>query len=104
MNPQFFLNLSDPDPYDDERNCPVVISLLQQQETRKSEHAIGFKVYKCDLTSKSLDERFFAHNQPVRDLMFNHSRRFKSIFILMLPVEMKGLIRNLIHEYKFKFI
>ncbi len=50
MNPQFFLNLNDPDPYDDERNCPVVISLLQQQDKRRSEHAIGFKVgtYKLD--------------------------------------------------------
>jgi hypothetical protein len=50
MNPQFFLNLNDPDPYDDERNCPVVISLLQQQDKRKSEHAIGFKVgtFKAD--------------------------------------------------------
>ena len=65
MNPQFFLNLNDPDPYDDERACPVVISLLQQQEKRKSEHAIGFKVYKCDQTARALDERFFSQNQPV---------------------------------------
>ena len=59
MNPQFFINLSDPDVYDDETHCPVVISVAQKQKTRKSEHAIGFKVFQCDLTDKKLDQRFF---------------------------------------------
>lgn len=70
MNPQFFINLSDPDPFDEEKNCPVVISLLQQQQKRKSEHAIGFKIYKCDLTARSLDEKFFSRAQTVRFFIF----------------------------------
>ena len=64
-NPQFFINLNDPDPYDDITQCPVVISLMQRQKRRKCEHAIGFKVYKCDQSSKKLDERFFTYNQSV---------------------------------------
>lgn len=62
-NPQFFINLSDPDPYDDEMYCPVIVSLLQRQRKRKSEHAIGFKVYKCDLSAKHLSEQYMrSHN------------------------------------------
>jgi hypothetical protein len=41
MNPQFFLNVSDPDPFDEERNCPVVVSLLQQQVPQKFQNAKG---------------------------------------------------------------
>ena len=63
MNPQYFINISDPDPYDDEDHCPVVISIAQKQKQRKSEHAIGFKVFKCDLIDKKLDTRFFSYNQ-----------------------------------------
>ena len=59
MNPQFFINLSDPDIYDDITHCPVVISVAQKSKERKSEHAIGFKVFKCDLSDKHLDVRFF---------------------------------------------
>lgn len=67
MNPQFFINLSDPDPYDDETHCPVIISVAQKQRQRKSEHAIGFKIYRCDLTDNKLDEQFFSYNTSVRD-------------------------------------
>ena len=70
MNPQFFINLNDPDPYDDETHCPVVISIAQKQKQRKSEHAIGFKIYKCDLMDTKLDERFLSHNQSVSQLIF----------------------------------
>ncbi len=65
MNPQFFVNLNDPDPYDDETHCPVVVSLMQRQRKRKSEHAIGFKIFRCDLETKSLDEQFLCYNQSV---------------------------------------
>ena len=64
-NPQFFINLSDPDPYDDESCCPVVISLLQQQKKRKSEHAIGFKVYSVDLQTRSVTEDFMRRHNSV---------------------------------------
>ena len=66
MNPQFFINLSDPDVYDDITHCPVVISVAQKSKQRKSEHAIGFKVFKCDLTDKLLDVRFFNTHVSVR--------------------------------------
>lgn len=65
MNPQFFINLSDPDPYDDDTHCPVIISLLQRQTKRKSEKAIGFKVYCCDLQTRRIDEHFMARANSV---------------------------------------
>ncbi len=65
MNPQFFINLNDPDPYDDETHCPVVISLMQRQKKRKSEHAIGFKIFSCDLETKRLSERDLEYNRSV---------------------------------------
>jgi len=61
-NPQFFINLNDPDPYDDVTQCPVVISLMQRQKKRKCEHAIGFKIFKCDQTAKNLDEQYFRYH------------------------------------------
>lgn len=66
MNPQFFITLSDPDKYDGEDKCPVIISLAQQQRKRKCEHAIGFKIYKCDLSMKRLDEVFIRRHNSVR--------------------------------------
>ena len=65
MNPQYFINLSDPDPYDEETHCPVIISITQKQKERKSELAIGFKVFKCEATDKKSDERFFSRNPAV---------------------------------------
>ena len=68
MNPQFFINLSDPDTFDDITHCPVVISVAQKSKQRKSEHAIGFKVFQCDLTDKNLDVRFFNTHTSVGDI------------------------------------
>ena len=65
MNPQFFINLSDPDVYDDITHCPVVISVAQKSKQRKSEHAIGFKIFQCDLTDSKLDVRFFNTHTSV---------------------------------------
>ena len=62
MNPLF----PDPDPYDDETCCPVIISLMQWQKRRKCEHAIGFKIYKCDLGVKSIDETYMKRHNSVR--------------------------------------
>ena len=62
---QFFVTLNDPDPYDDEDKCPVIISVAQKQKVRRSEHAIGFKVFQCDLSDKKLDETFFYRNVSV---------------------------------------
>ena len=71
-NPQFFINLNDPDPYDDITNCPVVISLMQRQKTRKSEHAIGFKIFKCDLSTKRLTANDIRTNRSVITHFFKH--------------------------------
>merc|ERR1712004_24833 len=56
LNPQFFINLNDPDPYDDITSCPVIISLMQRQKKRKTEHAVGFKIFKVDLSTNRLTE------------------------------------------------
>jgi len=64
-NPQFFVTLNDPDPYDDEDKCPVIISVAQKQKVRRSEHAIGFKVFQCDLSDRKLDETFFYRNVSI---------------------------------------
>ena len=66
-NPQFFINLNDPDPYDDVTQCPVVISLMQRQKKRKCEHAIGFKIFKCEQTAKNLDEQYFRYHSSVNE-------------------------------------
>ncbi len=65
QNPQFFVNLSDPDPYDNEDTCPVIISLMQKQEKRKTEHAVGFKVYQCPLEMRKLDQTYMMRHNSV---------------------------------------
>jgi len=64
-NPQFTFSLSDPDPYDDELTCPVIISVSQKVLKRKTEWAVGFRIYKCNPGDRSLDSNFLSHNQPV---------------------------------------
>ncbi|XP_059096640.1 calpain-9-like isoform X3 [Tigriopus californicus] len=83
MNPQFFINLSDPDPYDEETQCPMIVSLCQRQKTRKTEHAIGFKVYQCDLDTKTLDERYLkTHNSMERTDTFINLRELSKRMVL----------------------
>ena len=66
-NPQYFFTLTDPDPYDRDDKCPVVISLAQKSAERKQEHAIGFKIYKCKSNSvNKLDAKFIRYNVSVR--------------------------------------
>lgn len=64
-NPQFTFSLSDPDPYDDELTCPVIISVSQKVFKRKTEWAVGFRIYKCNPGDRTLDSNFLSHNQPV---------------------------------------
>eukprot|EP00095_Tigriopus_kingsejongensis_P004199 maker-scaffold208_size258758-snap-gene-1.28 protein:Tk04199 transcript:maker-scaffold208_size258758-snap-gene-1.28-mRNA-1 annotation:"calpain-b-like isoform x14" len=83
QNPQFFINLSDPDPFDDEIRCPVIVSLCQKQQKRKSEHAIGFKVYKCDLETKTLSEVYLRqHNSMDRTDTFINLREISKRMVL----------------------
>lgn len=71
QNPQYFFQLTDPDPHDDEDKCPVVISLQQLARRRKNVLSIGFKVYKCNDGDERerLDEEYFKRNHAVRTLM-----------------------------------
>jgi len=64
-NPQYFITLNDPDPYDDDNNCHVIISLAQKIQTRKTEFAIGFEIYKCDNDSNYLNAKFLKIHKPV---------------------------------------
>lgn len=48
-NPQFMFSLTDPDPYDDKMTCPLIISLAQKVKERKTERAIGFRIYKVSI-------------------------------------------------------
>ena len=45
-NPQYMFTLIDPDTTDDQTTCSMIISLAQRVDKRKTEHSIGFKVYK----------------------------------------------------------
>ena len=38
--------LTDPDITDDQTTCSLILSLAQMVKERKTEHAIGFRVYK----------------------------------------------------------
>ena len=38
---------------------------MQWQKQRKCEHAIGFKIYKCDLGVKSIDETYMKRHNSV---------------------------------------
>ena len=45
-NPQFVFSLTDPDLSDDKTRAALVLSLAQRVAERKTEHAIGFRVYR----------------------------------------------------------
>ncbi len=69
-NPQFFLDLEDPDPLDDDDLCPIVVSLAQRQAKGRKNHNIGFKVFKvpADMKDKKrLDLQFFKRNSAVSE-------------------------------------
>ncbi len=50
----------------------MVISLAQKQEERKKEHAIGFKVYRCQKGETNLSESFMRNNNSVGTFFFLH--------------------------------
>ncbi|CAB4068275.1 CAPNN [Lepeophtheirus salmonis] len=65
-NPQFFLDLKDPDPYDDEIQCSIIVSLLQKNLDRANGCiAIGFKVYRCNPGTDCLKEPFLLQNLSI---------------------------------------
>lgn len=64
-NPQFMFSLTDPDPYDDKMTCPIIISLAQKVKERKTEHAIGFRIYKVPPGTSRLDIDIVGRQQPM---------------------------------------
>ena len=89
---------ADPDPYDDETNCPVIISLMQRQKQRKCEHFIGFKIYQCDLGVRSIDEMYMKrHNlASLSDKIRGDSRGKKMCCKPCLVAKLNNVILNLI--------
>ena len=53
--------LNDPDPYDEHDLCPVVVSLAQQNNKRREEWAIGFRIYEVSniMSMNALDDSGF---------------------------------------------
>eukprot|EP00092_Neocalanus_flemingeri_P057334 GFUD01068124.1.p1 GENE.GFUD01068124.1~~GFUD01068124.1.p1 ORF type:complete len:866 (-),score=218.50 GFUD01068124.1:2289-4886(-) len=64
-NPQYMFSLTDPDPYDDKMTCPIIISLAQKVKERKTEHAIGFRIYQVPQGVSVIDVDFVSRNQPM---------------------------------------
>lgn len=67
QNPQFFFSIREPSSglRSYEKKCPVVVSLAQRVLERKSEYAIGFKIYKAEPGVEKVDARFLSYNQHV---------------------------------------
>ena len=70
-NPQFFINLTDPNPNDDVAHCSVIISCMQKQDTRNSDHCIGFKIFECTSNDQKLESKFFKTHISVSTHLFN---------------------------------
>eukprot|EP00090_Calanus_glacialis_P041785 TRINITY_DN7431_c0_g1_i4.p1 TRINITY_DN7431_c0_g1~~TRINITY_DN7431_c0_g1_i4.p1 ORF type:complete len:838 (-),score=200.72 TRINITY_DN7431_c0_g1_i4:225-2738(-) len=64
-NPQFMFSLTDPDPHDDKMTCPIIISLAQKVKERKTEHAIGFRIYQVPSGVSHIDVDYVSRNQPM---------------------------------------
>jgi len=64
-NPQMTFSLTDPIPGDDKDTCALVISLAQRVRERKTEHAIGFRVYRIEPGMSRMDTNFASRNRPV---------------------------------------
>ncbi|XP_050094655.1 calpain-B-like [Anopheles aquasalis] len=83
-NPQYVIELNDPDEHDDERQCTLILSLLQKNRRSKRNKGIacltiGFAVYRLeasDLKQKPLTRDWFA----------THLSKEKSTFINLREV------------------
>merc|ERR1712117_620758 len=62
---QMPFSLTDPIPGDDKDTCALVISLAQRVRERKTEHAIGFRVYQIEPGMSRLDTNFASRSRPV---------------------------------------
>ena len=70
-NPQFFINLTDPNPTDDVTHCSVIISCMQKQDTRNSDHCIGLKIFECNSNDQKLGSQFFKTHVSVSTQLLN---------------------------------
>ena len=41
---------------------------MQRQKQRKCEHAIGFKIYQCDLGVRNIDEMYMKRHNSASDI------------------------------------
>ena len=51
-NPKFVFDLTDPDPEDENKLCPVIVALAQNNGERRQEWEIGFRIYKVNIHIK----------------------------------------------------
>ncbi len=79
-----------------------MISLAQKQEERKKEHAIGFKVYRCQKGETNLSESFMRNNNSVRTFfcIFILQRATQTIFSYVLSFSVQGQSRKECIEVK----
>jgi len=66
-NPQYYIDLYHCDPFYGKNKCPVIISLAQSTNKRKSELAIGFEVYKCPSKSLRLTPEYLYFHKTVEE-------------------------------------
>ncbi|KAL1123741.1 hypothetical protein AAG570_001514 [Ranatra chinensis] len=90
-NPQYTINLVDPDEEDDDNKCTVIVGLMQKnrrQQRRMGAECltIGFAIYKLEDVEKlpkPLDKSFFLRNLAIaRSPTFINSREVSSRFKL----------------------
>jgi len=75
-NPQYFFIVDDPNPYDDQDRCPVIICLTQKIIKRSTEFSIGFVLYRCDYEQNYLDANFLRDNIALgaKEMKFSNVR------------------------------
>ena len=59
---------------------------MQRQKKRKCEHAIGFKIFKCEQTAKNLDEQYFRYHSSVNE------KTLQIVWKIFLPKSFKNSI------------
>ncbi|XP_058129991.1 calpain-A-like [Anopheles ziemanni] len=81
-NPQYIVNLEDPDEDDDEQQCTMIVSLIQKNRRSKRNKGIecltiGFAVYRVELTDlkqKPLPKSFFINQLSAAKSTFINMR------------------------------
>ena len=58
MNPQYHVQLKDPDVTDNEFKCTIIISLMEKQTDKSKRIAIGYDIYRVNLFQEG-DRKIF---------------------------------------------